>query len=143
MNKQAATTYVDLRDALIWEDIPQSEIESVLDQLLSAGTEIPRDADADILDTELTEGEVALVRAALANGGDAVGVLDIESALDDAGIDFTWSVRGGIRVGCLSMSPAVDERGDWCFGVDTLTDSDRHEYFERLADAIAYAKKFA
>lgn len=143
MSKQGVTTYVDLRDALIRECIPQSEIESVLDQLLSAGTEIPRDADADILDTELTGGEVALVRAALTNGGDAVDVRDIKRALRDAGIDFTQSGRGGVRVGCLGMSPATDEGGDWCFGVDTLTDSDRYEYFERLADAVVYAKKFA
>jgi hypothetical protein len=143
MSKQAATTYIDLRDTLVREDLPMSDVERVLDQLLAAGTEIPHDADESILFAELTADEVALVRAELAKGGDAVSALDIEGALDDAGIDFTWSPHRGLRVGGLTMSPAGDEQGEWCFGVDTLTEGGRFEHFERLDDAIAYARKFA
>lgn len=143
MHAKAHTTYGEFLNKLVWEDIPRSEVESILDQLLEAGTEIPRDKSADVYDTVLTEGEVALVQAALKNGGDAVGLCDILDALEAAGINGVLCGRE-VRVGDLFMSPASTAGGAWCFGVDTLSESgDRYEWFATLAEAVERAKIFA
>lgn len=142
MPAKAHTTYGEFLHKLVWEGIPQSEVEPVLDQLLAAGTEIPRDENADVDDTELTEGEVALVRAALANGGDAVTVGEICKALKAADIPFTVD-RNGVHVGSLALGPATTTGGEWCFGVDTcIYDNDQHTWFATLAEAVEYARTF-